>query len=89
MLSVGREIGIAAKEVACRACGWEGIGSQLASGLIKVDRAGIYLYVYRCAECGRFDVVRKAKILKFRSADSLNALGETAAPAEIAPARTR
>ena len=66
MLSVGREIGIAGGEAYCRECGWEGIGSQLATGLASLVGGAVFLYAYRCPRCHAFEVSRKGKLLPFR-----------------------
>jgi RNase P subunit RPR2 len=66
MLSVGREIRIARKDVFCRNCHWESTGNNLSTGLIRIDHAYIYLVAYRCPECGSFDVAYKGKLLQFR-----------------------
>ena len=67
MLSVGREINIAAKRFICRGCPWEGVGPDLSTGLVRVCNSDIYLYSYRCPECGSYDVVSKGKLLAFVS----------------------
>lgn len=66
MLSVGRELNISNKRVVCQTCSWEGPGAELPAGLIQVTAAPIYLYVYRCPECGSFELTRKGKLLQFR-----------------------
>ena len=66
MLSVGREINIKTKNLACRGCGWEGRGAELSSGLIRISRSAIYVYAYRCPRCGCFDIACKGKLLDFR-----------------------
>jgi hypothetical protein len=66
MLSVGREIRIGSKSFVCRECDWEGRGLDL-TGLIKISHSVIYLYAYRCPECGSFDMAAKGKLLAFRS----------------------
>ena len=67
MLSVGREIYISEQQVLCRSCLWEGTGSQLATGLMQTQNPEIFLYAYRCPECGCFDTARKGRLLEFRS----------------------
>ncbi|HXU07725.1 MAG TPA: hypothetical protein VN743_01925 [Blastocatellia bacterium] len=67
MLPVGREINIDKKALVCRRCDWEGAGAELATGLIRITGGDIYLYAYRCPECGSFDVTAKGKLLEFRS----------------------
>lgn len=66
MLSVGRELNINEKAVSCRACGWEGEGVDLSTGLVPVVATAIYVYSYRCPACGSFNITRKAKLLQFR-----------------------
>lgn len=75
MLPVGREINIETKNLICRECGWEGRGAELSSGLIRISRTDIYLYAYRCPECGSFDLASKGKLLAFRSRVALSAPG--------------
>jgi len=70
MLSVGREIGIETKKLVCHQCAWEGHGSELSTGLIRISRSDIYLYAYRCPECGGFDMRAKGKLLVFRLPDA-------------------
>jgi hypothetical protein len=65
MLLVGREIKIDHAEIICRKCRWEGTGSQLSIGLIKVNQATRYLVIYRCPTCRGFDLSRKGKLLEF------------------------
>jgi Zn finger protein HypA/HybF involved in hydrogenase expression len=67
MLSVGREINIAEKRFLCRECVWEGAGPELSTGLVRISRSDIYLYSYRCPECGSYDVALKGKLLAFAS----------------------
>ena len=67
MLSVGREINIAAKRFICRECPWEGVGPDLSTGLVRISNSDIYLYSYRCPECGSYDVASKGKLLAFVS----------------------
>ena len=67
MLPVGREINIDNKDLICRHCDWEGAGAELSTGLIRITGGDIYLYAYRCPECGSFDVTAKGKLLEFRS----------------------
>jgi hypothetical protein len=67
MLSVGREIGIETKKLVCRECAWEGRGSELSTGLIRINQSAIYVYAYRCPGCGSFDMAAKGKLLAFRS----------------------
>ena len=66
MLSVGRELKIHDKCVACHTCSWEGAGAELSTGLIRLTPAPIYFYAYRCPECGSFELARKGKLLQFR-----------------------
>ena len=66
MLSVGRELYIQDQPVACLACGWEGLGAQLATGHLRAARMKAYVYAYRCAHCGSFEVRRRAKVLAFK-----------------------
>jgi predicted RNA-binding Zn-ribbon protein involved in translation (DUF1610 family) len=66
MLSVGRELDIRNKRVVCHSCLWDGAGAELSAGLVQVISARIYLYVYRCPECGSFELARKGKLLQFR-----------------------
>jgi hypothetical protein len=66
MLSVGRELKIHDNCVVCHTCSWEGAGAELSAGLIQVISAPIYVYVYRCPECGSFELARKGKLLQFR-----------------------
>jgi uncharacterized Zn finger protein len=66
MLSVGRELNISNKRVVCQTCSWEGPGAELSAGLIQVTAAPIYFYVYRCPECGSFELARKGTLLQFR-----------------------
>jgi len=67
MLPVGREVNIQTKNLICRECAWEGRGAELSSGLIRITYTDIYLYAYRCPECGNFDVASKGKLLSFKS----------------------
>ncbi|HJZ69689.1 MAG TPA: hypothetical protein VKF81_16305 [Blastocatellia bacterium] len=66
MLSVGRELKIKDNGVVCRQCFWDGAGAELSTGLVKVTCSSMYRYVYRCPECGSFDLLRKGKVLPFR-----------------------
>jgi predicted RNA-binding Zn-ribbon protein involved in translation (DUF1610 family) len=66
MLSVGRELFIRDQPVICLECGWQGFGSELATGPLQAQTVRAYVYAYRCALCGSFEVRRQAKILKFR-----------------------
>ena len=66
MLSVGRELNIKNKRVACQSCSWEGAGAELLTGLIQVTSSPIYLYAYRCPECDSFELARKGKLLQFQ-----------------------
>jgi predicted Rdx family selenoprotein len=66
MLSVGREINIETKNLLCRKCAWQGRGAQLSTGLVRLSRSEIYVYAYRCPQCGSFDVASKGKLLAFR-----------------------
>ena len=67
MLPVGREINIAAKRFLCRECVWEGVGPALSTGLLRISHSNMYLYAYRCPECGSYDVALKGKLLAFAS----------------------
>ena len=67
MLSVGREINIETKTLLCRKCDWQGRGVELSTGLVKISHSDIYMYAYRCPECGSFDLVSKGKLLAFTS----------------------
>ena len=67
MLSVGREIYISEQQVLCRSCLWEGTGNQLATGLSETRYPEVFLYAYKCPECGCFDTARKGRLLEFRS----------------------
>ena len=67
MLSVGREINIATKNLLCRKCGWQGRGNDLLTGLVRISQTEIYVYVYQCPECGSFDLLSKGKVLAFRA----------------------
>ena len=67
MLSVGREINIPAKRFLCRECVWEGLGPGLSTGLVRITHSDIYVYAYRCPECGSYDVAMKGKLLAFAS----------------------
>jgi hypothetical protein len=69
MLSVGREINIQTKETICRACLWEGQGTDLLAGLVRIADTPIYLCAYRCRSCASFDITCKGKLLEFRSLD--------------------
>ena len=66
MLSVGREINIETRNLLCRKCGWQGRGAGLPAGLVRINQTEIYLYAYRCPECGSFDLASKGKVLAFR-----------------------
>ena len=66
MLSVGRELKINDKRVVCHTCSWEGVGAELSTGLVQLTPTAIYFYVYRCPECGSFDLTRKGKLLQFQ-----------------------
>lgn len=70
MLSVGRELNIHDKSVVCWTCSWEGAGSELSTGLIRLTPAPILFYAYRCPECGSFELARKGKLLQFRARTS-------------------
>lgn len=67
MLSVGREINIARRRFICRECSWEGGGSELKTGLVRISRTEMYLYSYRCPACGSYDVASQGKLLAFVS----------------------
>lgn len=66
MLSVGREINIDTKDLLCRKCAWQGRGVGLPTGLVRINQTEIYVYAYRCPECGSFDLASKGKVLVFR-----------------------
>lgn len=66
MLSVGREIKIETRNLLCRKCDWQGCGVELPTGLVRINQTHIYLYAYRCPECGSFDLAAKGKVLAFR-----------------------
>jgi hypothetical protein len=66
MLSVGREINIKSNNLLCRKCAWQGRGVELPTGLVRLNQTEIYLYAYRCPECGSFDLASKGKVLAFR-----------------------
>jgi hypothetical protein len=66
MLSVGRELYIQDQPVMCLECGWEGFGRQLSTGSLQTQAMRAYVYAYRCALCGSFELKRKAKVLAFR-----------------------
>jgi hypothetical protein len=76
MLSVGRALYIRQQPVFCLACGWEGMGAQLSTGLVAPTRCTGYLYAYYCSVCGNFDVGCKAKILPFKLASQSEKLDE-------------
>ena len=65
MLSVGREINIAAQCLICGECPWEGGGPELKTGLVRINLSDIYLYSYRCPECESYEVASKGKLLAF------------------------
>jgi hypothetical protein len=65
MLSVGREINIETRNLLCRKCAWQGRGVELPTGLVRINQTEIYLYAYRCPECGSFDLLSKGKLLAF------------------------
>jgi len=88
MLSVGREINIETKTLLCRKCDWQGRSVQLSTGLVKISRSEIFMYAYRCPECGSFDVVSKGKLLAFRSR-AASAMPDTPQPTEAHEAATR
>jgi len=67
MLSVGREINIETRNLLCRKCGWQGCGFELPTGLARINQSQIYLYAYRCPECGSFDLAARGKLLAFRT----------------------
>lgn len=70
MLSVGRELNINKDDVACKACRWNGTGTELSNGLVQVTSTPAFLYVYTCPECGSAAVARKGKLLQFRGRES-------------------
>jgi predicted Rdx family selenoprotein len=76
MLSVGREINIETKTLLCRKCDWQGRGVELSTGLVRISHSDIYIYAFRCPECGSFDVVSKGKLLAFTSR-AASAMAET------------
>lgn len=84
MLSVGREINIAAKRFHCRECLWDGPGPELSTGLVRISHCDIYLCAYRCPGCGSYDVTLKGKLLKFvshvRSASIASVRGDSYEP---------
>jgi len=65
MLSVGRETDIREKDVVCLACSWEGIGSKLSTGLVRIENSRMFLFAYCCPTCGSFELSRKGKLLAF------------------------
>jgi len=65
MLSVGREINIETRNLLCRKCAWQGRGLDMPTGLVRINQTEIYLYAYRCPECGSFDLLSKGKLLAF------------------------
>ena len=65
MLSVGREINIETTNLFCYECAWQGSGVEIPTGLIRINQTQIYLYAYRCPECGSFDLLSKGKLLAF------------------------
>ena len=69
MLSVGRETDIREKDVVCRSCSWEGIGSQLSTGLVRIENSPMFLFAYRCPACAGFELSRKGKLLAFSPQD--------------------
>jgi hypothetical protein len=94
MLSVGREINIAAKRFLCRECVWEGVGPELSTGLVRISRSDIYLYSYRCPECGSYDVAAKGKLLAFASrfrstaSEPIRGSADEAAPPQVTVEKT-
>lgn len=66
MLSVGRELNISDKPLACLTCTWEGDGAELSTGLVPANDGGLQVYAYRCPVCNSFNVNRKGKLLPFR-----------------------
>jgi hypothetical protein len=66
MLSVGRELYIQDQPVTCLECDWQGLGAQLSTGHLPAQGMKAYVYAYRCALCGSFEVRRQAKVLAFR-----------------------
>src|SRR5689334_17944118 len=66
MLLVGRELYIQDQPVTCIECGWDGVGGELATGSLPALQIKAYVYAYRCAHCGSFEVRRKARVLTFR-----------------------
>jgi hypothetical protein len=66
MLLVGRELYIQDQPVTCIECGWDGVGGELNTGHLPAQHIQAYVYAYRCAHCGSFDVRRKARVLAFR-----------------------
>ena len=65
MLSVGRETDLRDRDVVCRVCSWEGIGSQLSTGLARIEDSPMFLFAYRCPVCAGFELSRKGKLLTF------------------------
>jgi len=91
MLSVGREINIANKNLLCRKCAWQGRGVELSTGLVRVSHSDIFVYAYRCPECGSFDVASKGKLLAFtsRAASAMPDTPQRNADDEAAEPRSR
>ena len=90
MLSVGREIHLSEQQVVCLSCLWEGTGKQLTTGLTEMVYPEIFLFAYRCPECGCFDTARKGK-LEFNSrhvAQSPDA-SDKGCQLEISPAHSK
>jgi len=83
MMSVGREIDVENKDVVCRACSWEGVGSELSTGLVRIENSRMFLFAYRCPACAGFELSRKGKLLAFCPQDPVKQ--QQAATAEERP----
>jgi len=66
MLSVGRDINIETRNLLCRKCAWQGCAVDLQTGLIRINQTQMYLYAYRCPDCGSFELAAKGKVLAFK-----------------------
>ena len=80
MLSVGRELNIDKDHVSCKACRWDGTGTELSNGLVPVTSTPAFLYVYTCPACGSVEVARKGKLLQFRGRGTATKEDEEPAP---------
>ena len=58
----------------CRECVWEGAGTSLSTGLVRISRSDMYLYAYRCPECGSYAVASKGQLLAFAARQSSKAI---------------